>query len=274
MILKDENYCPLVWHPCLIPSTASSVSVSNGISLFWWWRLCDILLLFDSWVLGEWTPCSVTCGDGIQTRDLTCKQEISATLTMRVNEAACLGAAPSVPRMRNCNLGHCAKWHTSDWGKVRNEKFTFSFISFYFSTALSYARLVLFRDWLQTWIECFLPCRHLTSPCFVYFLLSARRVAVKEWGTGASTAKDLTDVMSANPIARRPKDLPAAIFAIWAPARPTPGFSPNGLVKYVVSFFQLYKNLIILTRIFAFVVQFAVFGRMRHWHSNTQSSLF
>lgn len=87
-------------------------------------------LLLTSWVLGEWTPCTVTCGDGIQTRDLTCKQEISPTLTMRVNEAACLGTAPSVPRVRNCNLGHCAKWHTSDWGKVRNFFIFFVFVLF------------------------------------------------------------------------------------------------------------------------------------------------
>lgn len=107
----------------------SSVCVSNGIP-----GDCVTFFFFlTSWVLGEWTPCSVTCGDGIQTRDLTCKQEISATLTMRVNEAACLGAAPLVPRVRNCNLGHCAKWHTSDWGKVRIFFSCFSFFHLHFS---------------------------------------------------------------------------------------------------------------------------------------------
>lgn len=85
---------------------------------FSWNSMTIVTVSVVRWVLGEWTPCSVTCGEGIQTRELTCKQEISATLTMRVNEAACLSAAPSLPRVRNCNLDHCAKWHTSEWGKV------------------------------------------------------------------------------------------------------------------------------------------------------------
>lgn len=92
-----------------------------GSSVYFPWHLMMTIVVtiyVVRWVLGEWTPCSVTCGEGIQTRDLTCKQEISATLTMRVNEAACLNAAPSLPRVRNCNMGHCAKWHTSEWGKV------------------------------------------------------------------------------------------------------------------------------------------------------------
>ena len=79
---------------------------------------CSLFVPIDRWVLSDWSSCSATCGDGIQTRDLTCKQEISATLTMRVNEAACLNAAPSLPRVRSCNLGACAKWQASEWSKV------------------------------------------------------------------------------------------------------------------------------------------------------------
>ncbi|XP_046649174.1 thrombospondin type-1 domain-containing protein 4-like isoform X2 [Daphnia pulicaria] len=104
--VRDRDQVPVADHRCKEEDRPPSETVRCGP------KPCPA-----DWVLGEWTPCSVTCGDGIQTRDLTCKQEISATLTMRVNEAACLGAAPLVPRVRNCNLGHCAKWHTSDWGK-------------------------------------------------------------------------------------------------------------------------------------------------------------
>ena len=142
---------------------------------FWWlwvWHsfffFFKYFLLLASWVLGEWTSCTVTCGDGIQTRDLTCKQEISPTLTMRVNEAACLGTAPSVPRVRNCNLGHCAKWHTSDWGKVRNFFIFFVFVLFekiyifsichlWYISAINVESLVLcfvIDNW-RMWIECF-----------------------------------------------------------------------------------------------------------------------
>ncbi|EFX88574.1 hypothetical protein DAPPUDRAFT_191054 [Daphnia pulex] len=104
--VRDRDQVPVADHRCKEEDRPPSETVRCGP------KPCPA-----DWVLGEWTPCTVTCGDGIQTRDLTCKQEISATLTMRVNEAACLGAAPLVPRVRNCNLGHCAKWHTSDWGK-------------------------------------------------------------------------------------------------------------------------------------------------------------
>jgi len=79
---------------------------------------CSLFFPIDRWILSDWSSCSATCGDGIQTRDLTCKQEISATLTMRVNEAACLNAAPTLPRVRSCNLGACAKWQASEWSKV------------------------------------------------------------------------------------------------------------------------------------------------------------
>lgn len=99
---------PVHWRP-MIPSMA-----------FAYFFLLVCVIAVGRWVLGEWTPCSVTCGDGIQTRDLSCKQEISATLTMRVHEGACLNPAPTAPRVRNCNAGHCAKWHVSDWGKVIN----------------------------------------------------------------------------------------------------------------------------------------------------------
>lgn len=286
--------CRLIWSPCLVPSTTSAFFSRVERNLFVGFLVMKVvwhflLFFFGSWVLGEWTPCTVTCGDGIQTRDLTCKQEISATLTMRVNEAACLGAAPSVPRVRNCNLGHCAKWHTSDWGKVRRNE----------NLHVSISNCIIVREtcllsWLITgqhvnWM--LLPCRHLTSLFAFFFLWSARRVAAKEWGTGASIAKDLTDVMSANPIARLPKGLRAAIFAIWAPVRPTPGSLQSGLVKYVVLiiiyffFFllfsretpaisQLRKNLCIFNLNYCFVGRFAVLRRMRHWHSNAQSSLF
>lgn len=88
------------------------------------------------WVSGEWSVCSVTCGEGIQKRGLTCTQEISPTLTMKVVEGACL-TPPVLPLTQKCVLPPClqhnphspqqqeepwkSRWQAGQWGKVRAE---------------------------------------------------------------------------------------------------------------------------------------------------------
>lgn len=78
------------------------------------------------WVNGDWSECSVTCGEGVETRKIICRQEISPTLTMTVAEGACLTPpSPLVQRTRVCRKNPCEgnkiqdEWMTGSWSSVK-----------------------------------------------------------------------------------------------------------------------------------------------------------
>ncbi|XP_068230780.1 ADAMTS-like protein 2 [Palaemon carinicauda] len=80
--------------------------------------MCNLKPCPATWTPGEWGPCSVTCGMGVQTRPLVCKQQISPTFTMMVPEGACLSPA-SVSTSQVCERGRCPstspEWDTGPW---------------------------------------------------------------------------------------------------------------------------------------------------------------
>lgn len=109
------------------------------------------------------------------------------------------------------------------------------------------------------------------------FLWSARPVAAKAWDTDAFSARALTAETSANLTVRQLKGRPAAIFAIWALARQTPGSLPNGPARYSITScldFLLFFLLFFPRNHYNFGFPCPVFGRMRNWYPNSQSSLF
>ncbi|XP_034940467.1 A disintegrin and metalloproteinase with thrombospondin motifs 9 isoform X2 [Chelonus insularis] len=60
------------------------------------------------WHLGEWSPCSVSCGIGTQVRPYWCQVE-----NQIVSESSCNGL-PS-EREKKCNAGPCQNWSTGEW---------------------------------------------------------------------------------------------------------------------------------------------------------------
>lgn len=70
--------------------------------------LCFLFLFsfLNRWHPGPWSPCSVSCGLGIQTRELECVQELNAKLKMRVAPGACI-EKPNIKRTGQCKKSPC-----------------------------------------------------------------------------------------------------------------------------------------------------------------------
>ncbi|XP_047474105.1 uncharacterized protein LOC125028674 [Penaeus chinensis] len=80
--------------------------------------MCNLKPCPATWMPGEWGPCSVSCGIGVQTRPLLCKQQVSPNFIMMVPEGACL-SPPTVSTSQVCEMGRCPsaspEWEASAW---------------------------------------------------------------------------------------------------------------------------------------------------------------
>ena len=68
------------------------------------------------WSVDEWSPCSVTCGRGLQQRAVECLQVISSTVTIPVTSSKCPGPRPQARQW--CEEGACHRWREGAWSKV------------------------------------------------------------------------------------------------------------------------------------------------------------
>ncbi|XP_067135996.1 thrombospondin type-1 domain-containing protein 4-like [Centruroides vittatus] len=66
------------------------------------------------WTADAWSSCSTSCGEGIQTRIVTCKQDLSPRLQIKVDESDCL-ASEKPQSSQPCNLNPCNQWTVGDW---------------------------------------------------------------------------------------------------------------------------------------------------------------
>ncbi|XP_042598799.1 papilin isoform X3 [Cyprinus carpio] len=69
-----------------------------------------------SWVTGEWNPCPVTCGGGLQVRRVECMSHDSAGSRV-VADSQCASYAPRPLNQQNCNMQKCAQYRVSSWSQ-------------------------------------------------------------------------------------------------------------------------------------------------------------
>ncbi|KAK7073727.1 hypothetical protein SK128_001458, partial [Halocaridina rubra] len=70
-----------------------------------------------SWQMGEWTPCTTSCGTaGWQFRHVYCGQKFTEGRLSIVNSSTCEQQAPHPQTIRQCNTeADCPSWHVGDW---------------------------------------------------------------------------------------------------------------------------------------------------------------
>ncbi|CAG5850450.1 unnamed protein product [Menidia menidia] len=68
------------------------------------------------WMSGEWGPCSVTCGEGVQHREVSCVYHLQNSSVFHSQDQYCPGGKP--PAMQTCEGPSCSTvWQTSEWSK-------------------------------------------------------------------------------------------------------------------------------------------------------------
>ncbi|KAG8560917.1 hypothetical protein GDO81_015183 [Engystomops pustulosus] len=74
-----------------------------------------------SWKVGEWGPCTTTCGGGTQTRSVYCVTYEGRAAQQAASDAECTAFVEKPATQQVCNLKACAKWNTGPWTECSTE---------------------------------------------------------------------------------------------------------------------------------------------------------
>ncbi|XP_061819734.2 A disintegrin and metalloproteinase with thrombospondin motifs 17 [Nerophis lumbriciformis] len=79
-------------------------------------RTCNYQPCQYRWVVPEWGSCSVTCGPGVQHREVLCVQQQTNGSLTRTSEVHCQGGRP--PVLQGCEGRLCLSvWEASEWSQ-------------------------------------------------------------------------------------------------------------------------------------------------------------
>lgn len=99
--------------------TGPRCTLSWGAAASWASLNCPPPSFLVSWKVGPWTPCSVSCGGGVQSRSVYCISSDGTGGQEAAEETQCAGLVGKPPTTQACNLQHCAVWSVEPWGEVR-----------------------------------------------------------------------------------------------------------------------------------------------------------
>nr|XP_046245982.1 A disintegrin and metalloproteinase with thrombospondin motifs 17 isoform X2 [Scatophagus argus] len=83
-------------------------------------RLCNTHPCQYRWVTGEWGSCSVTCGKGLQQREVVCVYHLQNGSLIHTRDLYCQGPKP--PTLQGCEGRLCLTvWEASEWSKCSSD---------------------------------------------------------------------------------------------------------------------------------------------------------
>uniref|UniRef100_A0A8B9DPX1 ADAMTS-like protein 1 n=1 Tax=Anser cygnoides TaxID=8845 RepID=A0A8B9DPX1_ANSCY len=69
------------------------------------------------WMVTSWSPCTRSCGGGIQMRRVTCQWLTAKGSSVPMSNEACVQVSKRPVDTQNCNRQPCVEWVASSWGQ-------------------------------------------------------------------------------------------------------------------------------------------------------------